>query len=291
MKRTRKTMESSKMHPELTCDRCGFKSSNEDYFTIAAGGDIVCRDCQYKFAMTNEAKEDNWFGIPDAKFINNGDWADPEVEYRGVTLNYWSIEEGLLEVYREEHPEDRNDKGFDKWMADHPEEIRSELELLYDAEMEYRAEHPEEFEDDDLGEYDESWIGDKAKAGWNKVKAGAEKVGKAIGDAFKGPFRKGDHVVLSGEDGEKFKGTITGWDLDKQTYNVMLGAATNEDWEGRGLEEEVLDMPDRVEELEREIERLWARLGDLPGDKEKMVLDLISRYVELEKIEPGRVDF
>ena len=65
----------------------------------------------------------------------------------------------------------------------------------------------------------------------------------------------------------------------------------NEEWEGRGLEEQVQDMPDRVDELEREIEKLWVRLGDLPGDKNEVVLDLISRYVELEKIEPGRVDF
>lgn len=65
----------------------------------------------------------------------------------------------------------------------------------------------------------------------------------------------------------------------------------DESWEGRGLEEEeVLDMPDRVTELEQEIERLWKRLGDI-GDKDEIVLDLISRYVELEELEPGRVDF
>lgn len=321
---------------------------------------------------TMESSKDNWFGIPDAKFIYNGDWADPEVEYRGVTLNYWSIEEGLLNVYREDHPEDRKDRGFDKWMKENPRAVECELEMLYDAEMKYRAEHPEEFEDEDLEEYDESWIGDKAKAGWNKVKAGAEKVGKAIGDAFSGPFRKGDHVVLSGEDGEKFKGTIKSFDLGDKTYEVLLGNAVGESFDSeydeedeewiagvpdlgdavyfqgcripkqdiymelydcgvdcyddaefdeycksnqkkvygllsdmcyaysvsesfddgvRGTQEQVLDMPDRVEELENEIEKLWVRLGDLPEDKYKDVLDLISRYVELEQIEPGRVDF
>ena len=39
---------------------------------------------------------------------------------------------------------------------------------------------------------DESWIGDKMKDGWEKVKDGAKKAGKAIGDVFNGPFRKGD---------------------------------------------------------------------------------------------------
>lgn len=135
----------------------------------------------------------------------------------------------------------------------------------------------------------ESWIGDKAKAGWDKVKTGAKKVGKAIGDAFKGPFRKGDHVVLSGEDGEKFKGTITGWNLDKQTYSVMLGTATNEEWEGRGLEEQVQDMPDRVDELASQIEDIWISLEDEGADVDK-IMQLIQNYVELSKIDPEEVN-
>jgi hypothetical protein len=92
---------------------------------------------------------------------------------------------------------------------------------------------------------DESWLGDKAKAGWDKVKAGAKKVSKAIGDAFKGPFRKGDHIVMKGEDGEEFKGTIKSFDLGDKTYEVMLGNPVNED-----LQDEVLEMPDRVNELD-----------------------------------------
>ena len=90
-----------------------------------------------------------WFDIPGAKFIYHGDWNDPEVDYKGVSLNYYDIEMGLLDIYRDEHPEDKNDKGFDKWMADNREEIRSELELLYDAEMEYKANNPEERYDEE----------------------------------------------------------------------------------------------------------------------------------------------
>lgn len=163
--------EGSEIHPELTCDRCGFTSRQEDYFDIE-GDEILCYRCRRGIASeamkkrsrrhSNDAAE-GWFGIKDAKFIYHGDWNDPEVEYKGVSLNYWDVESGLLEIYRDEHPEDRNDKGFDKWMAAHPEEIRSELEMLYDAEMEYRADNPEE-------QYDESWVGDKTKAGWKKIK-------------------------------------------------------------------------------------------------------------------------
>ena len=142
--------------------------------------------------------------------------------------------------------------------------------------------------DDELEEFDEGWLGDKMKAGWDAVKKGAKKVGKAIGDAFNGPFRKGDQIVMKGEDGESFKGTIMDYDRGDKTYEVMLGKAVNEDWDGRGLEEDVLDMPDRVDELEAEIEKLWVRLGDIDEDT---VQKLIADYVELDKIEPGRVDF
>ena len=62
----------------------------------------------------------------------------------------------------------------------------------------------------------------------------------------------------------------------------------NEEWDGEGLEEKVQEMPDRVDELEREIEKLWVRLGDVDTET---VLELVSKYVELEKLEPGRVDF
>lgn len=140
----------------------------------------------------------------------------------------------------------------------------------------------------ELDMYDEGWLGDKMKAGWEKVKTGAKNVGKAIGDAFKGPFRKGDQIVMKGENGEEFKGTIKNWDRSDKTYEVLLGKAVNEDWDGRGLEEDVLDMPDRVDELESEIEKLWVRLGDVDEDA---VMELIADYVELEKIEPGRVEF
>ena len=153
--------EGSEMHPEITCDRCGFTSRQEDYFDIE-GDEILCYRCRRGIASeamkkrgrrhSNDAAK-GWFGIKDAKFIYHGDWNDPEVEYKGVSLNYWDVESGLLEIYRDEHPEDRNDKGFDKWMAAHPEEIRSQLELLYDAEMEYRADNPEE-------QYNEDWASD-----------------------------------------------------------------------------------------------------------------------------------
>lgn len=86
--------------------------------------------------------------------------------------------------------------------------------------------------------YDEGWLGDKMKAGWDAVKKGAKKVGKAIGDAFNGPFRKGDQIVMKGEDGESFKGTIMDYDRGDKTYEVMLGKAINENFDSEYDEED-----------------------------------------------------
>lgn len=131
---------------------------------------------------------------------------------------------------------------------------------------------------------DESWIGDKMKDGWEKVKDGAKKAGKAIGDVFNGPFRKGDQIQMSGEDGEKFKGTIADFDMGKKTYTVLLGNAVAE-----SLEEDVLDMPDRVEELEEEIEKAWVSLEAHGADVDR-IMQLVQNYIELYKIEPERTE-
>ena len=72
-------------------------------------------------------------------------------------------------------------------------------------------------------EFDESYIGDMVKDGWKKVKDGAKKLKTKIGDMFNGPFRRGEHVEMSGENGETVKGTIMGFDLEDKTYTVLLG--------------------------------------------------------------------
>lgn len=80
----------------------------------------------------NEKKNSDWFGVKGAKFIYHGDWNDPEVQYDGVSLNYWDVEAILLDEYREGHPEDKKDKGFDDWMAlpETKSSIQSALDIL-----------------------------------------------------------------------------------------------------------------------------------------------------------------
>lgn len=81
--------------------------------------------------MDDSRKNEDWFGIKGAKFIYHGDWADPEVQYDGISLNYFDVENILLDEYRELYPDDRNDKGFDNWMA-LPENKRSIQNALDD---------------------------------------------------------------------------------------------------------------------------------------------------------------
>lgn len=86
---------------------------------------------------------EDWFGIKGARFIYHGDWSDPEIEYDGITIPYWDVESWLLDIYREEHPEDRNDDGFDEWMAqpEQKSEIQSALDCIaqsYAEEMDDR---------------------------------------------------------------------------------------------------------------------------------------------------------
>ena len=92
--------EWDKAHPEITCDRCGFASRNEDYFRVE-GDEVLCDNCirgmneSRKPTKKAQKKEQWWFDIPGAKYYYHGDWADPEVVYKGFSLNYWDIQEGL----------------------------------------------------------------------------------------------------------------------------------------------------------------------------------------------------
>ena len=77
-------------------------------------------------------------------------------------------------------------------------------------------------------------------------------------------------------------------DGDEVLCDKCRRGMTEESLTSEGLQEDVMEMPDRVDELEKEIEKLWVRLGDVDTET---VLELVSKYVELEKLEPGRVDF
>lgn len=112
---------------------------------------------KYEVMLQNnydESHNGDWFGILGAKYIYHGDWADPEIHYDGVSLNYNDVEDMLLAEYREEHPEDRNDDGFDDWMA--LPETKSSIQSALDDLVQGGCGEPlDEYDRDDeiMGDY------------------------------------------------------------------------------------------------------------------------------------------
>lgn len=81
----------------------------------------------------------NWYGfVNGVKFKNNGPMSDPELIYNGRSFNYWDIECGLYEMFRdylrEEFPGDEylesvdydtstEDSHFTDWLENNNETI------------------------------------------------------------------------------------------------------------------------------------------------------------------------
>lgn len=59
-------------------------------------------------------KEDFYRGVEGVNFIDNGQWADPQLEYNGETFNYWSVENDLWHDFL-------NETGHTDAEADDPE--------------------------------------------------------------------------------------------------------------------------------------------------------------------------
>ena len=101
--------------------------------------------------IKKESVQKNWHGIPDATFIDNGSQSEPEVEYRGVTLEYADVDDNLWNVYQEEHPEDANGRYFPEWVDENPRYVELVLEELYDKMTSDAEQMDEALEEDLLG--------------------------------------------------------------------------------------------------------------------------------------------
>lgn len=44
----------------------------------------------------------NWYGIENIGFIWNGEWSDPEIEYKGKRINATIVENTMWERYRDD---------------------------------------------------------------------------------------------------------------------------------------------------------------------------------------------
>ncbi|MBO7734834.1 MAG: hypothetical protein J6S67_19900 [Methanobrevibacter sp.] len=75
----------------------GFKAENKaqieaDYMTES-------KSCRKKYC---KRISENWRGEEKIDMIWHGEWADPELEYKDHTFNYWDIEDALWEMFLEE---------------------------------------------------------------------------------------------------------------------------------------------------------------------------------------------
>ena len=77
----------------------------------------------------------DFYGVPGIKYISHGDWGDPEVEYKGVRFNYYDLEDGLWDEYKEEMEEQgkkATDDGFEAWIDANHDRVYEDADYLAD---------------------------------------------------------------------------------------------------------------------------------------------------------------
>ena len=63
--------------------------------------------------------EETYRGVPNSIFIWHGEWSDPEVLYKGISLNVNDIEDGLWYSYKdtcEENNTKPTEEDFEDWL-------------------------------------------------------------------------------------------------------------------------------------------------------------------------------
>lgn len=69
----------------------------------------------------NEEVVKTYRGVPGSQFIWHGEWSDPEIIWKGKSLNYWDADEALWQSYKDdciEKNEEATEQGFDAWLAE-----------------------------------------------------------------------------------------------------------------------------------------------------------------------------
>lgn len=70
----------------------------------------------------------DWYGIETIGFVWHGEWADPEIEYKGRRCSCYIVEDTMWERFREENPNADEDK-FDEYMWENQDEVIELCEL------------------------------------------------------------------------------------------------------------------------------------------------------------------
>lgn len=77
--------------------------------------------------MSNKS---NFLGLDDVTYINNGNWADPQIKYKGYILNYYDLEEGLQQSYNADIESENKEISFDEYLKENIGVVYSELDDL-----------------------------------------------------------------------------------------------------------------------------------------------------------------
>lgn len=118
MKRTIRLTESELKHMISECVK---RALNE-------GGHLYHKD-ENGNIMTNS--KETYRGVPGSTYIWHGEWSDPEVIWKGVSLNVNDIEDSLWNSYKdmcEENGEEPTEQGYEAWVEN--EDIASTLDEL-----------------------------------------------------------------------------------------------------------------------------------------------------------------
>ena len=76
-----------------------------------------------------------FYGIEDINFIWHGAWNDPEIEYKGHLINYYTIETSLYEIFLDELRNETNEgMNFTEWVYANKDLVYEEIELYLESE-------------------------------------------------------------------------------------------------------------------------------------------------------------
>lgn len=59
--------------------------------------------------------KETWRGVPDAIFVSHGEWSDPEIVYKGKSINYYDVEDGLYYSYKSDVENGGFKGSFEEW--------------------------------------------------------------------------------------------------------------------------------------------------------------------------------
>lgn len=76
-----------------------------------------------------------FYGIEDIDFIWHGEWSDPEIEYKGHLINYYTIEDSLYEIFLDELRNETNEgMNFTEWVYANKDLVYEEIEVYLESE-------------------------------------------------------------------------------------------------------------------------------------------------------------